>query len=180
MTDWKIDDSWTLFLDRDGVINKRKMDGYIDHIQNFVFLPSVFSGLKRISKQFNRIFIVTNQQGVGKGWITKKTVEDIHLKMLRDFQKEGIAIDKIYVAYNLKGAENDRRKPHPIMGLEAKNDFPTVDFTKAIMVGDTETDLQFGKNLGMKVVWIKNDEKIVTVPDLVVENFNELADELGL
>lgn len=178
MPQFLIDKSWTLFLDRDGVINRRNFEGYITSIEEFHFLPYVIEGLKLLAPQFSRVVIVTNQQGVGKGIMSISQLEEIHKFMLEEFQKERIYIDGIYIATNLKGTEGDRRKPLPIMALEAQQDFPEINFKKSIMVGDTDSDIEFGKSLGMKTAWIKSKEGIRLQPDLEIENLKELADEL--
>lgn len=179
MLHFKTDTTWTLFLDRDGVINKRKEGGYITSIKEFVFLPHVLDGLKILSKQFSKIIIVTNQQGVGKGIMDDATLVDIHNFMIEKLESENINIDGIYFATNLRNATNDRRKPSVSMALEAKNDFPEIDFNKSIMVGDTDSDLLFGKSLNMKTVLIKSGEKITEKPDVVVNNLKELANEIS-
>ncbi|MFA5573865.1 MAG: HAD family hydrolase [Brumimicrobium sp.] len=172
--------NWTLFLDRDGVINERNFNGYISEIDEFIFLPHVFDALERLQKQFYRIIIVTNQQGVGKGLMTKDDLDKIHAYLLSQFEVKNIQIDGIYCATNLKGDVDDRRKPNPKLALEAKADFPEIDFSKSIMVGDTESDIIFGKNLGMKTVLVKSKEKVTLQPDLLVSNLIEFANELGV
>lgn len=173
-----MDTSWTLFLDRDGVINRRDFQGYIQKVEDFDFLKGVKEGLQRISNKFGRIIVVTNQQGVGKGLMKHEQVEEIHFYMKKELERYGVTIDAVYSATNLKGAENDRRKPLSAMGIEAKNDFPEIDFQRSIMIGDTDSDIQFGKNLGMKTVLIKSEEKISMKSDWIVNNLIELADEL--
>ncbi|MBW7868427.1 MAG: HAD-IIIA family hydrolase [Brumimicrobium sp.] len=175
-----IDSTWTLFLDRDGVLNHRKMGGYIESIEEFEFLPHVISGLKRLRPMFARIIIVTNQQGIAKGVYSLEQLDAIHQYMLLEFEKNGIHIDQIYVATNLKGDINDRRKPHSKMGIEAKLDFPEIDFRKSIMVGDTDSDIEFGTKLGMKTVLIKSEERVLHNSDLYVNNLIELANEIQI
>ena len=58
MLDWGIDNTWTLFLDRDGVINKRKFGGYITTVEEFEFLTDVLTSIAELSKIFHRIFFV--------------------------------------------------------------------------------------------------------------------------
>ena len=74
--DWKniINEDWTLFLDRDGVINVRIIDGYVTKVEEFEFLPTVIEAFKIFKDKFKRIIVVTNQQGVGKGFMT---IEDL-------------------------------------------------------------------------------------------------------
>jgi histidinol phosphatase-like enzyme len=80
----------------------------------------------------------------------------------------------------LKGAVNDRRKPLPNMGLEAKNQFPDIDFDNSWMVGDTDTDIQFGMNLGMQTAAVKSKEQLSVQPSLLVADLVELYHEIKL
>lgn len=180
MLPFRIDDGWSLFLDRDGVINERIFGGYITHPKDFKFLIGAIEGLQRLTKKFSHTFIVTNQQGVGKGIMTDQELKIIHDFMLLSLEKKGVFIDEIYVATNLKNAYNDRRKPLKNMGMEAKKKFPNIDFNKAIMVGDTSSDILFGMKLGMKTVGVRSEEQFTVSPDILVSNLNELADELEL
>lgn len=178
MSNVKIDSSWTLFLDRDGVINERNFEGYITTKEDFKFLPKVIEGLKELTKQFSRIIVVTNQQGIGKGIMTEFTLNDIHNYMLYALKAEGVIIDRVFFASNLKGAEIDRRKPKSAMALEAQREFPEIDFNKSVMVGDTGSDLEFGMNLGMKTVLVASKEHVNADPNIKVNNLKELSDAL--
>lgn len=170
----EIDQSWTLFLDRDGVINKRNFEGYITNSKDFIFAPDFLLNIPKLSNLLGNIVIVTNQQGIGKGLMSEKDLSEIHKYMLDEILKVGGRIDEIFYASNLKNESNDRRKPLPVMGLEAKQKFPKINFSKSIMIGDTNADMKFGKKLGMKTILIKSKEKITEKPDLEISNFNEL------
>ena len=152
-----VDKSWTLFLDRDGVINK-KIDGYyIISWEQFEFLPNVFDALKILEGIFGKIIIATNQRGIGKGLMSEKDLKEIHEKMLDEFKKNEIRIDGIY--YCPHDYEKERcncRKPAPGMALKAKEDFPDIDFFKSVSAGDSLSDIEFGKNLGMVTVLLTN------------------------
>ncbi len=171
--DWGIDGSWTLFLDRDGVINERNMNGYITQIEDFIFISDTVKSISRLSKFFNRIIVVTNQQGIGKGLMSERNVLEIHTYMCDEVHVAGGKIDKCYFAPNLKGAEDDMRKPDSAMAELAKMEFPEIEFEKSIMVGDTDSDMLFGKNLGMKTVRIRTEEPINVEADLTVMNLTE-------
>ena len=96
--DWKkdIDGSWTLFLDRDGVINVRIIDGYVRNIDEFHFLPGVLDAFRRFSEVVGRIIIVTNQQGVGKGIMSEADVEKVHSHLKSAVEGSNGRIDGIY------------------------------------------------------------------------------------
>jgi histidinol-phosphate phosphatase family protein len=146
--------TWTLFLDRDGVINKKKQGGYIQNRAEFEFLPGVLNFFKDFSNYFETIIVVTNQQGIGKGLMSVDDLFDIHLFMSQEINKSGGKIDKIYYCPELDINNPICRKPNIGMGLDAKRDFPQIDFSRSFMVGDSESDIEFGTRLGMKTVWI--------------------------
>ena len=168
-----IDKTWTLFLDRDGVINHEKHLDYIHTWQEFKFYDGAKVAIQIFTQKFNRIIVVTNQKGIGKG-VTKTTdVELIHANMTTDIEAIGGKIDAVYFCPDL---ESPNRKPNPGMGLQAVKDFTDIDLTKAIMVGNTISDMQFGRNLGIKTIFLTttraevdtNDERIDTVyPSLI-------------
>jgi D-glycero-D-manno-heptose 1,7-bisphosphate phosphatase len=172
----EIDSTWTLFLDRDGVINERKIGGYIQSIEEFKFLDHVEESIGFFSSVFGYIFVVTNQQGIGKGVMKECNLLDIHCYMCDKIESKGGRIDKCYFAPGLKSEENILRKPNSGMALLAKSDFPEINFQKAIMVGDTDSDILFGKNLGMKTVRIKTHEDINIEADLTVKNLYNLKE----
>jgi histidinol-phosphate phosphatase family protein len=143
----------TLFLDRDGIINRLRSNDYVKTWAEFEFLPDVFEALARWAKQFKYIIIVTNQRGVGKGLMTEKDLQEIHRKMISEIEKHEGRIDKIYHCTALDDADTNR-KPNIGMALQAKRDFPDIDFGKSVMIGDSESDMQFAENAGMKGIKI--------------------------
>ena len=177
--DWQIDATWTLFLDRDGVINERVFGGYITKPEEFAFLPDVEASIAGLSKKFNRLIVVTNQQGVGKGLMTERNVLEIHSYMCDQIHRAGGKIDKCYFAPNLKGAEDDLRKPNPEMANMAKMEYPEIDFKHSIMVGDTDSDILFGKNVDMFTVRIKTAEPIGVEADLTVGSLYEFLKQIN-
>lgn len=152
-----INASSSLFLDRDGVINKRIEGDYVKAWDQFEFLPGVEDAIACFSKLFKNIFIVTNQQGVGKGQMSHDDIGAIHNKMIQEITEAGGRIDNVYYCPDLADSGSFNRKPNIGMGLKAKKDFPVVNFKNAIMVGDSISDMKFGKRLKMKTVFISSD-----------------------
>ena len=148
---------WTLFLDRDGVINN-KIDGYVTKPQEFDFLPGALMALRQLSDIFVRILIVTNQQGIGKGLMTHDDLHSVHSHMLRNIELAEGRIDNIYYCPHLAVEEPPCRKPNPGMALQAQQDYPEIDFLKSIIVGDAASDILFGNLLGMQTVRIASTE----------------------
>jgi len=175
------DGDWTLFLDRDGVINRRLVDDYVKKLEEFEFLPKVLKSIAIFSKAFKHIFIVTNQQGVGKGLMTEVDLEIIHKKMLEEIEAQGGRIDKVYHCPDLASSNSKNRKPEIGMALKAQKDFPDIEFSKSLMVGDSKGDIKFGKNAGMITVFINSDKLDTDFDaDFAFESLGEFGDEIGI
>lgn len=139
----------TLFIDRDGVINKLRPNDYVKRWDEFEFLPGVFDAFAHWSKQFKYIIVVTNQRGIGKGLMTEDDLQIIHQQMISEIKKHQGRIDKIYYCTATEN-KNPYRKPNIGMGLLALRDFPDIDLQKTVMIGDSESDMLFAKKMGIK------------------------------
>ncbi len=176
-----IDKSWTLFLDRDGVINVEKYEDYIYTYDEFVFYEGVTEAIRIATEKFGRIVLATNQRGVGRGLMTEENLNAIHQSMQKDIVHAGGRIDKIYYCIALDNA-SPCRKPNPGMAIAAKNDFPDIDFNKAIMVGNNISDMEFGRNAGMHTVFLTTTHPQHAKPtpsiDLVFDSLYNFAKAL--
>ncbi len=157
MKHWNLDKSWTLFLDRDGVINERLMGDYVKRTEEFALLPGVSRAISKANRLFARVVVVTNQQGIGKGLMTERNLSDVHSYCSELLKTENARIDRYYFAPNLASENSVLRKPGAGMALQAKADFPEIDFEKSVMVGDSDSDIEFGRKLGMKTVFIRHN-----------------------
>ncbi len=159
-----IDKNWTLFLDRDGVINKKLHNDYVKHWIEFEFIEGTLQALKTVNSIFGKIVVVTNQQGIGKGIYRTEDLEIIHKNMLYEIHYFGGRIDGVYFSPHLAAQNHNTRKPNIGMALHAQKNYPEINFTKSIIVGDSISDMEFGRNAGMKTVFIsdenRNDERI--------------------
>lgn len=168
------DKSWTLFLDRDGVINHEKQDDYIRNWGEFVFYDGVKEALKIFHSKFQHIVVVTNQKGVGKGWMTMEDLQDINKNLLKEVNKAGSHIDKIYFCTDLDETSLNR-KPNTGMGLQAQKDFPSINFSKSIMIGNTPGDMEFGRRLGMFTIFLKTTRPGTPLPHPFIDAaYNDL------
>lgn len=177
----EINKDWTLFLDRDGVINRRLPGEYIRSFDEFEFLPGVLDALSQFSKMFGLIIIATNQQGIEKGLMTVDDLDHLHRNMLHEIEKHGGRIDKIYYCSDLAHKPDNCRKPSSAMGITAKKDFPKIKFEKSIMVGDSDTDIGFGQNLGMKTILVGEQLKSgsdIWTPDFILDHLANVPDIL--
>lgn len=166
-----------LFLDRDGVLNQRIFDGYVLNKEQFIILPGVLEAMGIFARHFDRIFIVTNQQGIGKGLMSEQDLCDIHAGFLEQVSLAGGKVDKIYFCPALKSAHSFCRKPSIGMALQARRDFPSIDLKHSVMVGDTKSDMLFGKRANMTTVLVGEEAQVASQhPHLVDFYYPSLLD----
>ena len=147
----------TLFLDRDGVINV-KLDGqYVKNSDEFEFMIGAETAISKLSKIFNRILIVTNQQGIAKGIMSDNDLGILHKYMLFEVKKNGGVIDKIYYCPHLATESCNCRKPNPGMIQQAMIDFPEIKVEDSYLIGDSDTDIIAGNKMGLITVKVDNE-----------------------
>ena len=164
MSQFAIDNNWTLFLDRDGVINHEIENGYVNTWQDFKFYEGTKEALQLFAAQFKYIIIITNQRGVGRGITRIEDLYMIHQKMTEEITIAGGRIDGIYFCTDVE-KDSQNRKPNAGMGLQAKKDFPAIDLNKAIMVGNNLSDMEFGRNIGAKTIFLSTTNPVITLAD---------------
>jgi histidinol-phosphate phosphatase family protein len=170
-----IHQDWTLFLDRDGVINFEKNNDYILHRAEFKFYDGVKAALAYLATRFDRIVIATNQKGVAKGLMTQHDLNDIHAYMLEEIQGAGGRIDRIYACTDMSD-DSPNRKPQAGMAFMAQQEIPGIDLSKSIMVGNRMSDMKFGRNAGMYTVFLATTHPETAFPDPAIDlRFDDLA-----
>jgi histidinol-phosphate phosphatase family protein len=145
-----IDPAWTLFLDRDGVVNIESVGSYVTRWEEFIFCEGVQEAWPLLSDLFGRIVVVTNQRGVGRGIMSFESLRDIHARMTSTIRQWGGRIDGIYACTAVEDTD-ENRKPNTGMAMQAREDFPEINFRKSIIVGNSLSDMSFGKRLGMRI-----------------------------
>ena len=179
----RIDSTWTIFLDRDGVINRRIVGDYVKSPEELDLLPGALDAIKFFSEKFNNVIVVTNQQGIAKGLMSTEDLEQVHDFLRKQVEKIGGKIDAIYYCPDGAYHTPNCRKPSPSMALQAQKDFPEIDFSKSIMVGDMPSDIAFGQNLGMITIWIQENNAVGYTgdarPDYTVSSLSEIANQLN-
>ena len=168
------DQTWTLFLDRDGVLNKNIDGGYVLDWEQFEFIDGVLETMPKLAKIFSKIIVVTNQQCIAKGLLTVETLNEIHQNMMNMIELNGGRIDAVYYAPDMESDTNNLRKPKNGMALLSKTDFPDIDFTKSVMVGDKLSDMKFGKSVGMTTFCISDSYKNSSLVDYKISKLSDL------
>ncbi|UXM85412.1 D-glycero-alpha-D-manno-heptose-1,7-bisphosphate 7-phosphatase [Methanococcus aeolicus] len=142
-----------IFLDRDGVINKKLEGDYVKSIDEFELLPKIKEALIEFKNKGYLLIVITNQQGIGKGLMSENDLKIVHNYMTKLLPE----IDDIYYCPHLDGTCNCR-KPKNEMLLRAKDKW-NIDFNKSWMIGDSESDIICGNSVGCKTIKITHDDK---------------------
>ena len=145
----------TVFLDRDGVINEKAPEGeYVRRVEDLKLLPDAAAAIARLNCTGVRVVAVTNQRGVALGLYSKEDVLQIEAALDTMLAAEGANLDGFYFCPHDAGACNCR-KPQPGLFEQAKQDFPEILAAESIMIGDSLSDIEFGRNLGMRTIFIE-------------------------
>jgi D-glycero-D-manno-heptose 1,7-bisphosphate phosphatase len=170
-----------VFLDRDGVLNEKMPEGrYVAKWADFRMLPGVPEAIARLNRAGIRVIVVSNQRGIALGLYSAADVRAVHTCLQARLGEQGGHIDAFYICpHDRDGC--DCRKPSPGMFEQARRDFPEITADNSLMVGDSLSDVQFGKRLGMRTVYVQGDperqkagaEQAAALAD---QRFNSLAE----
>ena len=178
----KYNKEWSLFLDRDGVINEEIQGTYVTSWEEFKFYNGSLDAIESLSRIFGKIIIVTNQRGVGRGIMQSADLIKIHENMQSEITQNGGRIDKIYACTSVND-DDVNRKPNTGMAAQAKEDFESIDFKKSVMVGNNLSDMLFGKRVAMHTVFLSTTSSPIELPhDTIDEQYTSLkqwADSLN-
>ncbi len=147
----------TVFLDRDGILNEKMPEGqYVTRWEEFRVLPGVTEALRRLNEAGLRVIVVSNQRGIARGLYTAADVEAIHAAFQRQLNLAGARIDAFFICPHDKGQCNCR-KPLPGLFEQAVETFPGIVAATSVMIGDSLSDVEFGRRLGMRTIFIESD-----------------------
>jgi D-glycero-D-manno-heptose 1,7-bisphosphate phosphatase len=147
----------TVFLDRDGVINRKMPEGeYVTAWQQFHLLSGVPQAIARLNQAGQRVLVVTNQRGIALGLYTAADVDHIHAQFQQQLATQGAHIDGFYFCPHDK-RQCTCRKPLPGLFEQAQSDFPGITPETSLIIGDSLSDIEFGHNLGMRTIFIEGD-----------------------
>ncbi|MBR5055876.1 MAG: HAD-IIIA family hydrolase [Bacteroidales bacterium] len=158
----------TLFLDRDGVINVQIVGDYVRRPEQMQFISGSLEALARLRPVFRRMIVVTNQRGVGKGLMTEEDLKAVHDYMCNEVERAGGHLDAIYYC-TIPDDSCPRRKPNPGMMEDAKADFPDIDLSRSIMVGDKESDMLFAERAGVWGIMVDGEFTLRRLADKLID-----------
>jgi len=147
----------TVFLDRDGVLNRKLPEGlYVTSWSEFQPLPGVPQAIARLNRAGLRVVVVSNQRGVALGLYSSGDVRQIHSALQSWLQSHGAHIDAFYFCPH-DTQQCNCRKPLPGLFDQARADFPEIDAVSSLMIGDSLSDIEFGRRLGMTTLLLESD-----------------------
>ena len=148
----------SIFLDRDGVINKEI--NYLHKIEDFEFINGVFEACQYLKRLDYKIIIITNQSGISRGYFTERDFQIITNWMLAEFKKKDIKILDVFHCPHLPDSNCNCRKPMPGMLLKAKYKH-NIDMQSSWLIGDTEVDIIAANSSGItNTILVKSGHKI--------------------
>ncbi|MBO5596198.1 MAG: HAD-IIIA family hydrolase [Bacteroidales bacterium] len=141
----------TLFLDRDGVLNRLLKGTYVKSWADWQWMPGILQALPLWAAKFRNIVLVTNQRGVGKGEMTDADLAGIHARMMQEILEAGGRMDLVLTCTAVSD-DDPRRKPNPGMFREACALLPSLNPQRCVMVGDSDSDAAFARNAGIAFI----------------------------
>jgi len=163
-----------VFLDRDGTIIVDKI--FLNNPDEIEFLDGVIDGLKKLYDAGFKLVVVTNQSGIARGLVQLENLYAIHKKISEVLTQHGVEIYRYYFCPHMPDSGCECRKPNTGAVKEIIN---YVDKENSFMIGDKDTDVGFGKNLGVKTILLTTTDNIQGLkwePDFIAKNFKEAVD----
>jgi D-glycero-D-manno-heptose 1,7-bisphosphate phosphatase len=136
-----------IFLDRDGTIIVEKH--YLHKVEDILLIAGAGPALKRLQQAGFRLFIISNQSGVGRGYFTLAEVDKVNQHLAEEFARQGVRFEKIYVAPEAPDVPSRGRKPSPQFIFDARDEFG-LDLARSYIIGDKQVDLECGRNAGLR------------------------------
>ncbi|GMA60517.1 HAD family hydrolase [Alicyclobacillus fastidiosus] len=162
-----------VFLDRDGVINDHRR--YVNEPDDFYLFPFAPEAIARLNEADFFVGVVTNQGGIGLGYMTEESLREIHKKMSAELEAAGARLDDIMYCPHAPKAGCRCRKPKPGM-IELLARRHDLDVKRSYMVGDRDVDVLAGRAAGCKTIFVGDGTPPVRVkPDAHVRDIAAAA-----
>ncbi len=173
----EIDGTWTIFLDRDGVIVEEEEGRYITKPSEVRLMPDAGRVIHGLNSVFYKTIEVTNQRCISLGLLSKQGFHKVQDEIAQQLARDNAHLDAYYYAPG-PDLSDPLRKPNTGMAELALKDFPNIDLRKSIMIGNNLSDMEFGKKLEMFTIFLSTTKvkfsNLSTVP--IDEQYDDLKD----
>ena len=148
-----------VFLDRDGTLNRKLPEGqYVVRLQDLELLPGAAEAVAILNTDVRAVILVTNQRGVSLGIVTEEQLTQLHDYLRKELTEFGAHLDAIYYCpHDPSQYKCQCRKPEVGLFEQAFRDFPGASSENSLMIGDSLLDIQAGRRLGMRTIFIAGD-----------------------
>lgn len=168
-------DNRAVFLDRDGTIMEDA--NYVGDVDRVILIPTAPAALARLQDAGYKLFVITNQSGVGRGYFPREAVEQIHAHLDEQFAKSGVRFDRYYVCPHHPEDNCECRKPKPKFLYDAAKEFG-LDLSRSFMIGDRPSDIQAGTNAGTQTILVLTGAGRETLAQGVIQP-SHVAGDIG-
>lgn len=155
-----------IFLDRDGVLNKKR-DDYVKSIDELEIFPNIYESIKKFNENNFLVVIITNQSAINRKLTTSQKVDEIHQTIKNEIKKNNGIIDGIYVCPHTPHESCQCRKPKPGLLMKAIDELG-IDPKLSWMVGDSDSDIMAGKNVGCKTIKIEGTMDLANATRIIL------------
>jgi len=176
----------TVFLDRDGVINKNSENDYVKTWDEFRFIPKAKEAIRALTDAHWDTIIISNQAGVGKGVMSAQAVEEINTRMIDEIERGGGEVKAVYYCPHRQDEGCECRKPKPGMLLRAACEH-LIEVSESYLIGDKITDIQAGAQVGCTTILVKTGcgekhfekhSQWPVIPDYIASDLSEAVELL--
>jgi D-glycero-D-manno-heptose 1,7-bisphosphate phosphatase len=174
------------FIDRDGTINEEKE--YVSRIEDFELIPGSLGALKLLTQHKIKIYIITNQAGIAKGYFTENQFHHLTEHMINRFESEEIRIEKVlYCPHHPDGVIPEYskaclcRKPNTKLMEDVMKENNFIS-NEVVLIGDKNSDIEAGKRLGIRTYLVETgyglEEKGTTKATFIQKNLKDAVNHL--
>ena len=142
-----------IFLDRDGTLIHDRPGFYLRKLEQLRIYPFAFEALRRLKRAGYRLVVISNQSGVGRGYLSAATLEKIHRRLRSQLRLRGAALDGIYVCPHAPNALCRCRKPSPLLARRAARELG-LRWGRSCVIGDKKADVDLARALGLPCVHV--------------------------
>jgi D-glycero-D-manno-heptose 1,7-bisphosphate phosphatase len=177
-----------VFLDRDGILNRKLPEGrFVVTCQDMELLYGAAEAVAKLNRDGRKVIVVTNQRSIALGMLSKEGLARLHNRLYEELSKHGAHIDaSYYCPHDPRQHQCRCRKPGPGLFEQAFRDFPSASVDNSLVIGDSLSDIQAGRQLGMRTIFVEGEpecqkpgaDQAAALADAVAESLKDAVERL--